>query len=114
MAETNDVQQELKKGQYKSLLVENIKYRTILTKKYQDKKPYAPKDIKKITAFIPGTITKIFVTPKKKVKAGDKLLSLEAMKMENNILSPIDGTVKLIAVKEGDKVTKETVLIQLL
>jgi biotin carboxyl carrier protein len=114
MAETNNVQQDLKKGQFKSLLVENIKYRTILTKKYQDKKPYTPKDFKKITAFIPGTITKIFVTPKKKVKAGDKLLNLEAMKMENIILSPVDGTIKLISVKEGEKVTKEMVLIELL
>jgi len=113
MAETNNVQQDLKKGQFKSLLVENIKYRTILTKKYQDKKPYAPKDIKKITAFIPGTITKIFVAPKKKVKAGDKLLNLEAMKMENIILAAVDGTIKLIAVKEGEKVTKEMVLIEL-
>lgn len=113
MAETNEIQQDLKKGQFKSLLVENIKYRTILTKKYQDKKPYAPKDNKKITAFIPGKIIKIFVEPKKKVKAGDKLLTFEAMKMLNEILAPVDGIVKLIAVKEGDKVTKDKLLIEL-
>jgi biotin carboxyl carrier protein len=113
MAEMNEIQQDIKKGLFKSLLVENIKYRTILTKKYQDKKPYAPKDIRKITAFIPGKITKIYVTPNKRVKAGEKLLTLEAMKMMNNLLAPIDGIVKIIAVKEGDKVAKDKILIEL-
>lgn len=65
MAEIKDLQIDSKKEQYKSLLVENIKYKTLLTKKYQEKKPYAPKDIKKITAFIPGTITNILIAPKK-------------------------------------------------
>ncbi|MBM3434917.1 MAG: acetyl-CoA carboxylase biotin carboxyl carrier protein subunit [Bacteroidetes bacterium] len=113
MAEINEIQQDLKKGQFKSLLVENIKYRTILTKKYQDKKPYAPKDNNKITAFIPGKIIKIFVEPKKKVKAGDILLSFEAMKMINQIVAPVDGTIKMISVKEGEKVTKDKLLIEL-
>jgi biotin carboxyl carrier protein len=112
MADIKDLQQDIKKEQYKSLLIENIKYRTFLTKKYQDKKPYTPKDIKKITAFIPGTITNIYIAPKKKVKAGDKLLVLEAMKMRNDIISPIDGTIKGVFVKEGEKVTKEKILIE--
>jgi biotin carboxyl carrier protein len=112
MADLKDVQQDLKKEQYKSLLIENIKYRTLFTKKYQDKKPYTPKDIKKISAFIPGTITNIYVAPKKKVKMGDKLLVLEAMKMRNDIIAPMDGTIKEVYVKEGDKVTKEKILIE--
>jgi biotin carboxyl carrier protein len=112
MAEIIELQQEIKKGQFKSLLVENIKYRTYLTKKYQEKKPYAPKDLKKITAFIPGTITKIYIKPKKKVKMGEKLLVLEAMKMRNDIIAPIDGIIKAIFVKEGEKVNKEKVLIE--
>jgi biotin carboxyl carrier protein len=112
MADLKDVQQDLKKEQYKSLLIENIKYRTLFTKKYQDKKPYTPKDIKKISAFIPGTITNIYVAPKKKVKMGDKLLVLEAMKMRNDIIAPMDGTIKEVYVKEVDKVTKEKILIE--
>jgi biotin carboxyl carrier protein len=112
MAEIKDLQIDNKKEQYKSLLVENIKYKTLLTRKYQEKKPYAPKNIKKITAFIPGTITNVFVTPKKKVKMGDKLLVLEAMKMRNDIISPLDGIIKDVYVKEGEKVNKEKILIE--
>jgi biotin carboxyl carrier protein len=37
---------------------------------------------------------------------------LEAMKMRNDIISPIDGTIKGVFVKEGEKVTKEKILIE--
>jgi len=94
-------------------LIENIKYRTLHTKKFSDKKPYTPTDIRKVTAFIPGTITKIYVKKGAKVKEGDKLLILEAMKMKNDLISPIDGIVKQINVKEGNRVTKQDILIEL-
>lgn len=113
MAETKELQQETKKTSYKSLLIENIKYRTTFTKKFNEKKPYVPKDIKKITAFIPGTIKKIYVKKNKKVKEGDKLLILEAMKMKNDIIAPIDGIIKSINIKEGNRVTKQEILIEI-
>jgi pyruvate carboxylase len=113
MPEIKDIQIEQQKGNFKALLIENIKYRTLLTKKYQEKKPYVPKDIKKITAFIPGTIAKIYTKPKSKVKIGDKLLVLEAMKMRNAIVSPVNGTIKDIFVVEGEKVNKEKILIEI-
>jgi len=112
MAQTKEMKNETKKPSYKSLLIEDIKYRTLLTKKYQGKKPFIRKDVKKIFAFIPGTILKINVKKNKRVKEGDKLLVLEAMKMRNDIASPIDGTVKDIYVKEGAKVTKEELLLE--
>lgn len=112
MADLKDIQPDQLKESYKTLLIENIKYRTLLTRKYQEKKPYAAKDTKKITAFIPGTITSVLVKPKKKVKIGEKLLVLDAMKMSNEILSPINGVVKDVFVKEGEKVTKERILIE--
>ena len=112
MAEIKEEQQE-KKTSYKSLLIENIKYKTLLTKKFQGKKPYSPKDIRKITAFIPGTITKVYVKQNKKVKIGDKLLVLDAMKMRNDITSPVDGVIKQVNVKEGMRVTKEDILIEI-
>ena len=46
------------------------------------------------------------------VKAGDQLLILEAMKMENILKSPGDGVVKKIKVKKGDSVEKNQVLIE--
>ena len=114
MEAAKEINTKMKKPSYKSLLIENIKYRTLLTKKYKEKKAYIPKDIKKITAFIPGTIKKIYAKKGKIVKEGDKLLILEAMKMKNVIISPIDGTIKQINVNEGDRITKNEVLIELL
>ena len=112
MAQTNELKNDTKKPSYKSLLIENIKYRTHLTKKYQEKKPFVRKDIKKVTAIIPGTILKIYVKKNKLVKEGDRLLVLEAMKMKNDLTSPIDGTIKDIYVKESSKVIKGELLIE--
>jgi biotin carboxyl carrier protein len=56
-----------------------------------------------ITAQMPGVILKVYVLPGDEVKVGDPLCVLVAMKMENEIRSPIDGTVKEVYVKEGDK-----------
>lgn len=112
MAQSKELQSDTKKPSYKSLLIENIKYRTLLTKKYQQKKPFVRKDIKKVIAFIPGTVLAIHVKKNKRIKEGDKLLVLEAMKMRNDLTSPIDGTIKDIYVKEGSKVTKGELLIE--
>lgn len=53
---------------------------------------------------MPGNIWKVLVAEGDTVKAGDTLLILEAMKMENEILAPRDGKVASIAVKEGSAV----------
>ncbi len=50
---------------------------------------------------LPGNIWKILVKEGQEVKTGDVLLILEAMKMENEILSPKDGIVGSIATQEG-------------
>lgn len=64
-----------------------------------------------IKANIPGIIFSIGVKPGQKVKKGQKLLSLIAMKMENQIFSFIDGTVKEVKVKKNDSVNKGDVLL---
>jgi biotin carboxyl carrier protein len=56
-----------------------------------------------ITAQMPGVILKIYVKPGDEVKAGAPLCVLVAMKMENEIRSPIDGIVKEVYIKDGDK-----------
>lgn len=100
------------KMNFKTLLIENIKYRTLLTEKYKNRKPYQKKNIKELHAFIPGTIVKFSVKPKAKVKLGDHLLVLEAMKMKNDILSPITGTIKKIHVQMGERVKKDQLLLE--
>lgn len=56
-----------------------------------------------IAAQMPGVILKVYVKPGDEVKAGDPLCVLVAMKMENEIRSPIDGSVKEVYIKDGDK-----------
>ena len=53
---------------------------------------------------MPGTILKVNATQGAAVKKGDILVVLEAMKMENEILAPKDGTVAQIAVSKGSTV----------
>ncbi|MFH1296220.1 MAG: biotin/lipoyl-containing protein [Bacteroidota bacterium] len=92
---------------------EGVEYMTLLTKKFTDRKPYCPPNPKLIHAFIPGTIVKVFVKEKEKVKKGENLLSLQAMKMNNNLLASINGTIKKIHVKKGDVVVKKQLLVEL-
>ncbi len=56
-----------------------------------------------ITAQMPGVILKVYVKAGDEVKTGDPLCVLVAMKMENEIRSPIDGTVKEVFINETDK-----------
>jgi len=64
-----------------------------------------------VTAPLPGTIYEIKVKKGQKVKEGDSLLKLIAMKMENDITSPRSGSVKEIKVKKNDNVNKDDILI---
>ena len=67
--------------------------------------------VKNITAPMPGLILQLHVNEGDEVKKGDAIMVLEAMKMENTLKSPGDGTVKSILVKAGDSVEKNQVLI---
>jgi pyruvate carboxylase len=87
--------------------------KTAFTRKFANRKPYEPNDPKKLTAFIPGTIIKVFVKDREKVKKGDTLLSLQAMKMNNLILAPFDGVVKKVYVKAGEVVVKNYLLAEM-
>jgi len=66
-----------------------------------------------ITAPLPGIVFSVDVKKGDKVKKGKKVISLMAMKMENEITAPITGVVKQIKVKKGDTVNKGDVLLVL-
>ena len=66
-----------------------------------------------VEAPMPGAILRVEVTQGQAVKAGDVLVVLEAMKMENEILSPRDGTVAQIVVQKGSTVETGSPLIVL-
>lgn len=62
---------------------------------------------------LPGVIIKVLVNPGDKVTKGQKLMILEAMKMENDIKAPKDGTVASIAVSVNDNVQEGVTLLTL-
>ena len=64
-----------------------------------------------IVAPVTGKIIEIAVKVGQSVKKGDRLIVLEAMKIENNITAPIDGIVTYIKVKVGQTVVAGTNLI---
>jgi len=64
-----------------------------------------------ITAPMPGKIITVKVTKGQQVKAGDVVLILEAMKMEQEIKAPAGGAIADILVSAGDTVKKEQALV---
>jgi len=71
------------------------------------------KQIKQIKAPMPGLVLEIAVRDGQEVNEGDKMLILEAMKMENSILVHTNATIKKVIVKKGQAVEKGQVLIEL-
>lgn len=71
----------------------------------------AASKVNEIKAPMPGLVLDIRVAEGDEVKKGDPILVLEAMKMENILKSPTDGTIKKINVKKGVAVEKNQVLI---
>jgi len=63
-----------------------------------------------IKAPMPGKIVDVRISANQQVKAGDILFILEAMKMENEIVAPSDGTVTSVSVNKGANVEKDQVL----
>lgn len=61
---------------------------------------------------IQGTVLKVNVSAGQSVKAGDVVMVIEAMKLENDIVAPKDGVVKEVKVSKGQTVnSKDTLLI---
>lgn len=67
----------------------------------------------KINSPLPGTIKKVNITVGATVKAGDCVMIMEAMKMDNNVMADKGGTVKAVNVKEGDAVLQGDTLVEI-
>lgn len=90
-----------------------IYYKTTLTNKFKNRKPYEDPNINLIKAFIPGTIVKIMAKRGQNVSKGEPLLLLEAMKMRNLVVAPKNGKIKKIWVKRNDLVSRDQLLIEI-
>ncbi len=75
--------------------------------------PKAPAGASTVTSPLPGSIVKILVKAGASVKRGDVVLTMESMKMENNIMAERDGVVKSIYVEPGKSVMQGDPLFDL-
>lgn len=97
----------------KSLNINSTHYTTRLSRKFENRKSYKPANPGLVSSFIPGTIIEILVKNGQKVKKGDELVILDAMKMQNRIKAAIDGKVIVINVSKGDRVSKGAVILEI-
>jgi len=72
----------------------------------------ASQGVKKITAPMPGKVVRILAPAGTEVAAGQPVLAIEAMKMQNELRSPKKGKVKKIVVSEGDAVEAGQILAE--
>ncbi len=69
--------------------------------------------IGKILAPLPGAILKVLVAVGDQVTEGQTVAVMEAMKMENEIEAPVSGKVSAIAVKEGDTILENALIMSI-
>ncbi len=68
---------------------------------------------REIGANIPGTIIKVVVKEGQKVKEAQPVAVIEAMKMETNIIAPVDGEVNKIYIREGQQVQSGELVVEI-
>ncbi len=69
------------------------------------------KKVSELKAPMPGLVVEVCISEGQEVKKGDKLVVLEAMKMENILKAPADSVVKKISITKGQTVEKNEALI---
>ncbi len=66
-----------------------------------------------VTSSMPGTVVAMMVKPGDRVTAGDPVLVIEAMKMENEVPAPVSGTVQAVYASKGDSVNPDEALVEI-
>ena len=99
--------------QLRRFALEDGIFETRITGKFARRKPYEKHNPGVLKALIPGVVSEIATKVGNEVKRGETLIILEAMKMLNRIMAPLEGRVKAIHVSVGKKVVKGQVLIEI-
>ena len=97
----------------KNLIIQGAIYKTQYTWKFENRVNYETPNENMIYSFIPGTIVDIFVKTNQKVKEGETLLLLEAMKMENQVRMPFDGQIVKIYVRKDEVIPKRHLMLEI-
>lgn len=95
------------------LEIDGVLYKTNFNKKWENREKWQEPNEKLVEAHIPGLIIDIKVKKGDKVKEGQLALTLQAMKMNNKILIPVNGIIKDIYIKEGDRVGKGDKILEI-
>ena len=96
----------------KDLIIQRAVYKTTFTRKFEERVTWEAPNENKLYAFMPGRIIDIFVKPKQKLKEGETILLLEAMKMQNQVRMPFDGEIVHINVKRDEVIPNRHLLIE--
>ncbi len=99
-------------GDLKKFVLDDTTYETRLSRKFERRKPWTPQNPRLLHAQIPGIIHSVACRAGQKVRRGDPLLVLEAMKMRNAIASPLEATVRAVLVQPGQMVTKGQLMLE--
>jgi len=98
-------------SKYQVFVVNSARYLTLTTTKFDKRKKWQKSDPREVRSIIPGSVIEIFASPGQKIKEGEVILTLEAMKMYTKVEMPFDGVIKSIEVAKGDRIPKDTVMI---
>ena len=101
------------KKEFKNLVIQGAVYKTTYTWKFENRVKWEAPNPNQIYSFMPGTIIDIFVKPREKVKEGQTLLLLEAMKMQNQVRMPFDGEIVKIHVKKDEVIPKKFLMLEI-
>jgi biotin carboxyl carrier protein len=98
---------------WKELIVQGTIYKTTYTRKFEQRVNWEAPNDNMLYSFIPGTIIDIFVKPKQKLKEGETILLLEAMKMQNQVRMPFDGEIVRINVKKDEVIPNRHLMVEI-
>ena len=79
---------------------------------FERRKHWIAPDPRIMSALIPGVVTTLSVQPGQKVRRGDPILILEAMKMKNPVVALREGTIHSVRVSPGQMVTKGEPMVE--
>jgi biotin carboxyl carrier protein len=93
--------------------VEHVRHAELREKAARAAREHTPAAAASLHAQIPGRVTKVWVEAGQAVEAGERLLAVEAMKMENELRAPHAGRVEAVHVEPGQTVERNDPLVSL-